>query len=295
MEFWQSVAFLETHQLTEVARVAELVGFTGTLTGDHIVQPQELSSAYPGTDDGVPIFAPDTEWPDTWCVISAMAAVTHHLRFAPCIYIAPARDLITVAKLFSTASVLSGGRTVFGIGVGWMREEFEAMGQDFATRGKRMDEMLPVLHRLWAGGWVEHHGEFYDFAPLQISPVPRGPVTVWCGGNTAPGIRRAVTTCDGWINGRAMDPDDAIAAVRQVRAAREAAGLPVDGFDILTGISTPIDAPLCRKLEDAGVTGIIAAPWMYASSGLAHGDYRSSLSAKIAAMELFAESVITKV
>jgi probable F420-dependent oxidoreductase len=294
MEFWQSVAFLETDQLTDIARAAEALGFTGILTGDHLIAPRTLHSRYPGTDDGVPLFAPETEWPDTWCAISAMAAVTDRLRFAPCIYIAPARDLVTVAKGFATASALSQGRCGFGVGIGWMEEEFAVSGQHFATRGARLDEMLGVLRALWAGGWVEHHGEHFDFDALQMSPTPVGEVRVWCGGNTEPGLRRAATRCEGWLNGKLMTADETIEVARRVRDLRRGAGLSLDDYAIVGGVSDPVDAALCRRLEDEGVTGLIVAPWLGLGEGAALGSYRSPVSTKVAAMEQYADTVIAR-
>jgi alkanesulfonate monooxygenase SsuD/methylene tetrahydromethanopterin reductase-like flavin-dependent oxidoreductase (luciferase family) len=87
-------------------------------------------------------------------LIGAMAAVTRRLRFSNAVYIAPARPLLEVAKQVATASVLSEGRVSLGVGVGWMREEYELLGQDFDTRGKRLNEMIPALRELWRGGWV---------------------------------------------------------------------------------------------------------------------------------------------
>ena len=83
-----------------------------------------------------------------------MTSVTTRLRFSNAVYIAPARPLLQVAKLVATAAVLSDGRVSLAVGAGWMREEFELMGQDFDTRGKRLDEMIPALRALWQGGWV---------------------------------------------------------------------------------------------------------------------------------------------
>ena len=96
--------------------------------------------------------------------ISAMAAVTHTLRFTNAVYIAPSRDLLTVAKLVATAAVISNGRVAMGVGAGWMKEEFDLNGTDFHTRGKRLDEMIDALRVLWTPSWQEFHCRFYDCA-----------------------------------------------------------------------------------------------------------------------------------
>ena len=155
--------------------------------------PRERQSRYTYStrEDGAPGFGdhwdPDTHWPDAWCLISAMAAVTEHIEFTTGVYIAPARDLITVAKQVGTAAVLSSGRVALGVGVGWCEEEFVATGQDFHTRGKRLDDMIPALRALWAGGWVEYHGPHYDVPAMRMEPSPPRPIPIIGGGHSAPG------------------------------------------------------------------------------------------------------------
>ena len=293
MEFWQAVSFLETDQLLDVARRAEEVGFTGIITGDHLVHPHEIRSPYPYTADGAPIWAPEAPWPDTWCLVSAMAAVTTRLRFASTVYIAPARDLLTVAKSVGTAAVLSGGRVALGVGVGWMREEFDLTGQDFDDRGRRLDDMIPALRTLWGEGWAEYHGTHFDFGPLQMNPTPPAPVPIWYRGDSGPAVRRAATLCDGYINGEVGPLADAARWVARVRQARRDAVGDDDGFTVLCAVSDPLDPDLCRRLEDLGVTGIMCAPWMTAE--VVEGRYGSPLAAKLAAIESFAETVIAKV
>src|SRR5439155_1740265 len=150
-----------------------------------------LSTPYPYTPDGSPPFTPGTPWPDPWVLIGAMAAVTTRLRFMTNVYVAPARNPFLVAKQVGTAAVLSGDRVALGVGAGWMREEFEQLGQPFGDRGRRLDEMIEVVRALWRGGMVEHHGEHYDFHRLQMSPVPAAPVPIYCGGQSRRAIERA--------------------------------------------------------------------------------------------------------
>jgi alkanesulfonate monooxygenase SsuD/methylene tetrahydromethanopterin reductase-like flavin-dependent oxidoreductase (luciferase family) len=112
MRFHQAVAFLETDQLLELCRATDTMGYSGMYVSDHLFFPKQLSSRYTYSpyEDGSPIWSPEADWPDSWCLISAMAAVTSNLLFTTGVYIAPARDLITVAKLVGTAAVLSHDR-----------------------------------------------------------------------------------------------------------------------------------------------------------------------------------------
>ena len=157
MKFWQSVAFSEPEQLLEIAQGAEAAGFEGLLLSEHLFVPEEMAPKYPYAEDGIPDFTGDTPFPDPWSAISAMASVTTRLRFSTMIYVLPLRHPLEVAKAVSTAAVLSGNRVVLGAGAGWMREEYDTLGVPFESRGKRFDESIEVLRRVWSGQAVEHH------------------------------------------------------------------------------------------------------------------------------------------
>jgi probable F420-dependent oxidoreductase len=293
VEFWQHVAFLETDQLVEVARHTERVGFTGVVTADHQVFPRHLESKYPYTPDGAPMWSPETPWPDSWCLISAMAAATTTLRFTNAVYVAPARALFTVAKLVGTAAVISAGRVALGVGAGWMKEEFVLNGTDFHTRGRRLDEMIEALRVLWTPGWQEFHGAYYHFDELMAGPWPPDEVPVYAGGVSDGAIRRAVTVCDGWLGEGARPLGEVLDWVHRLHAERAESPRAGRPFTILTAVGTPITPDVVKTLEDVGVTGIVCAPWM-AAAGVG-GNFRSPLDAKLAAIEAFAEQVIATV
>jgi alkanesulfonate monooxygenase SsuD/methylene tetrahydromethanopterin reductase-like flavin-dependent oxidoreductase (luciferase family) len=145
MQFWSGTAFMQTSEALAVARMFDEAGYDGIVCSDHMIYPRELASPYPDSPTGKPMWSPDTAWPDSWVLIGAMAGVTRRVRFSNAVYVAPARPLLEVVKQVATASVVSKGRVSLAVGVGWMREEFELMGQDFDTRGKRLNEMIPAL------------------------------------------------------------------------------------------------------------------------------------------------------
>ena len=215
MQFWSGTAFMKTSEIVPVARMFDEAGYDGMVCSDHMIYPRELSSPYPDSPSGKPPWPPETAWPDCWVQIGAMAAVTSRLRFSNAVYIAPARPLLEVAKQVASASVLSGGRVSLAAGVGWMREEYELMGQDFTTRGKRLDEMIPALRALWRGGWVSWSGEYYQVPEMMIEPHPEAPVPIHCGGESDAALRRAARLCDGWV-GYAYTWDDAIPYVQKL-------------------------------------------------------------------------------
>ena len=217
MKLWQVVSFSEPEQLLGIARAAEEAGFEGVLLSDHLFFPGRIESRYPYSEDGKPAFDGTTPFPEPWTTIAAMAAVTARLRFATMVYILPLRHPLEVAKAVGTAALLSGGRVALGVGAGWIREEFDVLGVDFATRGARMDEMIEVMRKAWTGAMVEHHGRFFDFAPLQMSPPPPAPPPIWVGGLSRAALRRAATRGDGWI-GTGQTPEDAVRIVGELRA-----------------------------------------------------------------------------
>ena len=120
------------------------------------------------------------------CLIAALAGSTQNLLFTTGVYVAPMRDLMTVAKTVGTTAFLSDNRLRLGVGVGWCQEEFDQTGQDFATRGPRLNEMIVALRALWRGGWVEFHGDYYDVPECQMEPHPSEPVPI-IGGGQLPG------------------------------------------------------------------------------------------------------------
>ncbi|MGD9792507.1 MAG: TIGR03619 family F420-dependent LLM class oxidoreductase [Acidimicrobiia bacterium] len=255
MQGWLMAGSVEVEHLVPMAVAAQEAGFGGIALGDHLVFPQQISSPYPYTSDGSIKWEPETPWPDPWVTIAAMATATTTLRFTTAVYIAPLRDPISLAKLTSTASILSRGRMSCGFGTGWMSEEFELVGQQFAQRGRRFDEMLEVLRLLWTGEMVEYHGQHYDFAPVQMSPAAfGGRIPVLLGGNTPQAMERAVRH-DGWI-GVHRDVDTTAERVERLRSLRAASARAEEPFEIATVVLRGARAAL--PLQELGVdTAII--------------------------------------
>jgi probable F420-dependent oxidoreductase len=286
MQFWQSLAFTETDQLVDIARICESVGFHGVFVADHLYYPERLESRYPYTGNGVPPFDSETEWPEAWAAISAMAVATTTLRFNTGVYVAPLRHPLVVAKAVATASVLSRGRVALGAGVGWAKEEYDQLGEDFGTRGARLDEMIEILRKVWAGGMVEHHGRYYDFDPLKMEPKPPAPVPIYIGGKSEPALRRAARN-DGWF-GSGDDSADVRKIVERLHGYRREYGRQNQAFDIIVPVTAPPDVELFRRLEDAGVTGTVSFPLCQT---LGSG---TSLDQKRQVLERYANDIIAK-
>jgi probable F420-dependent oxidoreductase len=270
----------------ELAVASDESGYDGITIPDHLFYPRKLSSPYPYSEDGRPGFNEDTPWPDPWVLIGAMAASTQNIRFTTNVYIAPARDVFTVAKLVSTAACVSGGRVALGVGAGWMREEFEQTGQDFDSRGRRLNEMMGVLRKLWTGDWTEHHGDYYDFDEVKISPVPSDPIPIWVGGHSPAALRRAALYADGWI-GVDYKLDEAEDVLGRLNHSLERAKRAGEPFDIILALWAHIDADLCNRFADLGVTGLLCAPWMFVKE--------TDIGSRVDAVKRFADDVIAKV
>ena len=201
---------------------------------------------------------------------------------------------MTVAKTVGTTAVLSGNRLRLGIGVGWSKEEFDLTGQDFANRGKRLDEMIVALRALWRGGWVEFHGDFYDVPECQMEPAPTEPVPFICGGHSPVALRRTAELCDGWIAAGAYSEEEAWMHLAELHDALQKAGRDKDGFTIYLSLNERPSVDLYRRFADAGVTDFVCAPWMFATIAPGTPD-DEALATRLAPVHWFAEEIVAKV
>ncbi len=261
MRFWHALAFAPTEELVALAKATERCGYHGITISDHLFYSAAQTSAYPYSSDGSTFWTAETPWPEPWVAIAAMATVTERLQFTTNIYVGPVRDVFTVAKSVSTAAVLAQGRVALGVAAGWCEEEYQQTGQDFRTRGRRLDEMIGVLRALWTGQMVEHHGDFFDFNPLQMAPAPPSPLPIYIGGDSDAALQRAATLGDGWV-GNAYDVDTAHAMLDRLAAHRRAAGRADDAFEVILGVRAQPDRELIEQFSARGVTGMLCAPWM---------------------------------
>ncbi|MGB1139418.1 MAG: TIGR03619 family F420-dependent LLM class oxidoreductase [Halioglobus sp.] len=251
MKFWQSLAFVEMDQMVELAKFCEELGFHGVSYGDHLVTTKDQVDEYLYKDSGNIFWNPETHWPDVWVTSAALAQATTTLHFLSTIYILPLRDPLNAAKALSTAAFLSNNRITLGVGVGWQKAEFEMVGQDFHTRGKRTNEMLQIIPQLLSGEITEFHGEFYNIPPVKMSPGTTEPLPIMVGGYAPAALRRACQF-DGWM--ATSHPEDEIyPLIDNLNAMREETGTTGKPFDIWTGVQNPGDGTH-ERLAGAGVT-----------------------------------------
>lgn len=263
MKFWQALSFEAPEQLVPLAQCAEQAGFSGVLLADHLFFPGCLQSKYPYTEDGAPGFDGNTPFPDPLACIAALAQATTTLRFATMVYILPLRHPVAAAKSIGTTAQLCGGRLVLGVGAGWVREEFDALNIPFESRGRRMDEMLVVMRKLWSGEMVEHQGEHFQLPPMQMTPAPQHKVPVYFGGTSNAALRRAARDGDGWF-GPGNTPEQAAALLGKLHALRREFGRSDAEFETLAPLFVPPDLQLLKKLEaEHGMTSTNTFPFVY--------------------------------
>lgn len=260
MKFYVSSAFLDTAEIVEIARAADELGYEGIAIPDHVVNLETLATPYPYTPDGQRRWQPFTDWPDPWVLVGALAAVTERLKFVTTVYIPAMRDPYSAAKAIGTAALLSRGRVELGVGVGWCEEEFALLGQQFAKRGKRTDEMLHLMRALWEPGWTEFDGEFYTTPRLEMTPSPPH-IPIYGGGLSDIALRRAARN-DGWI-GDLIGMDQAIASVDRIRELRAAAGLDMADFTVITPLVDAFTPEHYARAEAGGIDAILTMPWVF--------------------------------
>ena len=259
MQFWQAVPFTHPDEMLELVPLIEEAGFEGILLADHVFAPESYESRYPYDSSGEPPFNERTPFPEVFATICALSMVTKRLRFMPNVYVLPMRHPIDVAKNLSTAAVFSKNRVVFGIGAGWLKEEFEGLGQSFEGRGKRMDEQIPLVQKLLSGAVVEADGEFYRFAPLRLNPIPPKKVPFWVGGMNAAALRRAAEWGDGWT-GAGTSFDETVGILTELRRRRKERGRANEPFDCLIPLTEQLPPDKMKTLIDLGMTGTVSWP-----------------------------------
>ena len=262
MKFGMALFGISPRHYGEAARVAEENGFESVWIPEHLVFPADMPPTYPYTESGLPAVNPGTALYDPWVVLGYLAHATESIRLGTEVYILPLRHPIATARSVLTVDRLSGGRVTVGVGVGWLEPEFEVVGQSFHDRGRRTDEIIPLLRRLWTEETVSHAGDHYSFGPVRFEPKPVQkpcpPVEV--GGATPAALRRAGCLGDGWIEIGARHIDVLQQMLAVFDKHRRDAGRDKLPFEVTTTSGLARDRTSVRRCRDIGVTRIIAAP-----------------------------------
>ena len=210
--------------LDAVAQGAEERGIGTIWVGEHVVLFPEYASSYPYAEDGRIPAPPGSGLLEPLVTLTYLAARTSTVRLGTAMLLLPQRNPVYVAKEVSTLDWLSGGRVDLGVGVGWLKEEFEALNVPWERRGRRTDEYLEVLHTLWVDDSSSFHGELYDLDPCEMFPKPvQQPVPVHIGGETPAALRRVARAAQGWHTFN-RTPEELATGLAELDAHLEAAG-----------------------------------------------------------------------
>lgn len=249
------------------ARHAEDLGFTDLWVSDHVVHPAEQS--YPS-----PFLL------DPFATLGFAAAATSRIRLGTSILVVPQHNPVWLANYLATLDFMSGGRLIVGAGIGWSEREYEALGQRFSNRGRRMDEILELLRTAWADDPVTFTGDHYCLSDIRILPKPAHRVPIWIGGGVEASFRRAVEHGDGFhVVG--LKPPEVVEIVQRLRKDRPDPSFVISartGWDP-QGMDPGLIREECAAFEAAGIQHMVAAPW------------RKDLDAWLRSMDLLAEIV----
>ncbi|MEM9037134.1 MAG: LLM class F420-dependent oxidoreductase [Actinomycetota bacterium] len=260
---------IEHADVLEICRRAEAAGFESLWGGEHVILPSSIQSKYPYTADGKIPATNDTVIPDPliWLAFAAAAAPT--MRLGTCILIVPQRNPLVLAKELATLDRLSGGKVELGLGVGWLKEEFDALGVPWERRGARNDEYIEAMRLLWSGPEVEFHGEFVDFPEVTCSPRPiQESIPILVGGDTDAALRRAVRLADGYFPGEG-DVERLTGLITRLRQMAEDAGRDPDSIEINAMFGAHMGDPKAgvEQLIEAGVGRAMVPAFFFAGDG----------------------------
>lgn len=274
--------FAYPEMLTHLATTAERCGIESMWTVEHVVIPVGYKSTYPYDPSGK-IPAPEQlPMPDPLIALSYVAAVTKTLRLATGILILPQRHPLYVAKEVATLDVLSHGRVILGIGVGWLEEEFDALGIPFAERAGRTAESVRAIRSLWADEAKPFHGKYYRWEKLESHPKPiqKPGVPIVVGGHTEMAARRAARYGDGFFPGVA-DDEKLTWLLGIMREECKKVGRDPATIEVTSGRAVP-DADSVKRLEDLGVSRFMVPPPAFDPEGITQGLERlGTLVAKV--------------
>jgi probable F420-dependent oxidoreductase len=213
-----------------LAREGERLGLHSAMIADHIVFPVTSESEYPYTLDGKHPSGGDAL--ETFSILGVVAGATERLRLVTSVLVLPYRNPVLTAKMVASLDVLSGGRVTLGVGVGWLKEEFEALrSPDFDKRGAVTDEWLAIFKRLWTQSPASFAGKFYSFADIRAEPLPlqKPHPPIWVGGHSPAALRRTARHADGWhpvgaVAASPLPPDEMRAHLATLKRLTEAEG-----------------------------------------------------------------------
>lgn len=234
-----------------VAAAAERAGFATLWSGEHVVMVDQSASRYPYSDDGHIAVPAEADWIDPLIGLSFVAAATSTIRIATGVLLLPEHNPVLVAKQAATLDTLSGGRLTLGIGIGWSREEFDALGVPFERRGARTKDYVDAMRTLWRDDVASFDGEFVAFDSVRVNPKPvGGRVPIVVGGNSDTALSRVASWGDGWYGFNVDGVDEVAERVAFLQERCDETGRDRHELRLAVALRDlkPGDAPLLASL-----------------------------------------------
>ena len=249
-----------------VSTWAEELGYHSVWISDHVALPEanSIKSHYPYDSDHQWRMPADTNWVDPLLVLALAAAAAPSVQLGTSVVVVPLRNPMLLAKQLASLDFLSGGRVIFGAGVGWMKEEFEIVGEPFEKRGARSAEMIELMRKFWSGETVTHHGEFYDVPACRMAPTPiRGSIPIVWGGHSEFALTRVARLGDGW-HPTQLSIDELTSKTTQLRELCDKYGRDPDSITVIArpGPVYPINEANQAKHHELGIDHVVVDPPM---------------------------------
>ena len=276
--------------LLQVAQKAETLGYESLWIPEHLAVPLTMKTPYPYSADGRFPGGPTVALHDPFVALAFVASATKRIKLGTGVFVLPLRNALAVAKAVASLDVLSNGRLLFGVGIGWLEEEFDAVGMSFKDRAPRTREAIRMMKLLWTEETPHFEGRFHHFAPLGFSPKPvqKPHPPIIFGGESEPALKRAAQLGDGWY-GAGHGPEGVRSKVARLRELMGQAGRDFSRMEITVGTApgVTLDLDTVRRFEDVGVHRLIA----FAPGFVPRSRFESEL---FPAMERFADEVMAR-
>lgn len=249
-----NVGVTSLEQIVGMAQLAEHNGLESVWTFEHVIVPDDYQSRYPYSDDGKMATTPETPFFDPLIAITAAAVHTKTLRFGTGVNILSQANPLYLAKQAASIDVLSNGRLMLGLGIGWLREEFDAMGVPFEKRGARYDDYIVAMRKVWSGDTVSHQSEFLQWQGFKSYPLPvqKSNLPIVIGGASGKVYQRVAKLGDGWYI-PSSDADDIAQQLEKLKVACDAEGRAVEDVEITVMFSPKQGLDQVKRLQDLGV------------------------------------------
>jgi probable F420-dependent oxidoreductase len=266
-----NIGMTSAAEIGSLSQLAESNGIESVWTYEHVIVPVDYESKYPYSASGKMGARPETPFVDPLVALAVAAAHTRTLRLGTGVNILSQANPLYLAKQAASLDVVSGGRFMLGVGIGWLREEFAAMGVPFARRGARFDDYVAAMRKVWSGDVVEHSSAHLDWHGFKSYPLPvQRPFPVIVGGARGKVFTRIARHGNGWY-APLRDPAALAAALVELRAACSEVGRDFSEIEITAGFEPTGGLDAVRRMRDAGAHRLVTSPGAFGRGDAADG------------------------